>query len=78
MTASTLNKYKTILYDEKGKPVMAQLDLRNKLMRKFFEQAMEAMEDYVDAQEAMARDDGSECRPFSEFVAEFSSGKPTA
>ena len=56
---------------------MAQLDLRNKLMRKFFEKAMEEMEDYIDTQEAMARvDDGSKSRPFIEFVTELNADKP--
>lgn len=70
MTATILNKYKTVLYDKKGKPVMVQLDLRNKMMKMAYEKAMEEMEDMLDAEEAMRRDDGKG-RPFDEFVSEF-------
>ena len=68
MTATTFKKYRTFTYDEKGKPVAVQLDLRNKHMRTFFEEMMEDLEDTV---EAMARDD-EEGRPFDEFVQELS------
>ncbi len=54
MTVATLNKYKAYLYDEHGKPVAVQLDLRNKTMRKFYETMME---DFEDTLEARARDD---------------------
>jgi hypothetical protein len=57
MTASASNKYKTVLYDKKGKPVMVQLDLRNKIMKMAYEKAMEEIEDMLDAEEAMRRDD---------------------
>ena len=70
MVASRLSKYKTILYDEKGRPVMAQLDLRNKLMRRAFEKAMEELEDELDVKEAMARDDGQGI-PWEEVRANF-------
>lgn len=76
MTASKLNKYKTILYDVKGRPIVAQLDLRNKLMREVYEQIMEELEDRLDVQEAMVRDnDGEPKRPFDEFVQAYRSEK---
>lgn len=42
---------------------MVQLDLRNKAVR-------EAYEDWMDAREAMAREN-DETRPFDEFVKEY-------
>lgn len=54
MTVATLRKYKAYLYDEHGKPIAVQLDLRNKTMRKFYETMMEDFEDTLDAR---ARDD---------------------
>ena len=49
--------YRTFLYDEKGEPVIVQLDLRNEFLKKTYEKVMEEFEDYLDAQEAMTRDD---------------------
>jgi hypothetical protein len=73
MTAATLRKYKTFLYDDKGKPVMVQLDLRNKLIKLAYEKAMEEIEDMLDVAEAQQRiNDGSKSRPFEEFVKEYS------
>lgn len=57
MTAATLNMYRTFLYNEKGEPVIVQLDLRNEFLKKTYEKVMEEFEDYLDAQEAMTRDD---------------------
>ena len=54
MTAAALKKYRTYLTDENGKPVMVQLDLRNKEMRTFYEAWMEDLED---TWTAMERDD---------------------
>lgn len=50
MTTATLKKYRTYLTDENGKPVMVQLDLRNKVIRKAYEEWMEDLEDYAEAQ----------------------------
>ena len=54
MTAATLKKYRTYLTDENGKPVMVQLDLRNKALRHAYEAWMEELED---TWTAMERDD---------------------
>ena len=54
MTAAALKKYRTYLTDDNGKPVMVQLDLRNKEMRAFYEAWMEDLED---TWTAMERDD---------------------
>ena len=63
MPAATLKKHQTYFYDEKGNPVMVQLDLTNKTMR-------EAYEDWMDAKEAMAREN-DKSRAFEEFAAEY-------
>lgn len=55
MTASTINKYKTYLYDENGKPVALQLDLKNKKFKDYIE---EMIEDYEDTIVAMERENG--------------------
>ena len=44
MTATTLNKYRTYLTDSSGKPVMVQLDLRNKRIKKAYEKIMNELE----------------------------------
>lgn len=54
MTVATLRKYKTFSYDKNGKPVAVEFNLRNKVMREFFESMME---DFEDTLEAIARDD---------------------
>lgn len=67
MTAETLRKYQTYLYDENGKPVMVQFDLRNRQIRKLYEQLMDKFEDLLDIQEAEHRlGDGSEMIPWEE------------
>jgi hypothetical protein len=72
MTAASLQKYKTFFYDEKGKPVMVQLDLRNKMMKQAYERAMEELEDMLDVAEAERRlADANETRPFDEFAKEY-------
>lgn len=76
MTAAALKKYRTISYDEKGKPVSALLNLKNKTMRMAYEKAMEEIEDQIDIAEAQKRmkelhDDPSLARPWSEFVSEY-------
>ena len=48
MTAETLKKYRTYLIDDNGKPVMVQLDLRNKKIREAYEEMMEKLEDEAD------------------------------
>jgi ribosomal protein L5 len=59
MTVASLRKYKTFLYNERGKPVAVQLDLRNKTMKKFFETMMEDFEDTMDAIQALKEDNGT-------------------
>ncbi len=67
MTVETLRKYQTYLYDENGKPVMVQLDLRNRQVRKLYEQIMDKFEDLLDIQEAERRLGGnSEMIPWEE------------
>jgi N-glycosylase/DNA lyase len=44
MTVATLNKYRTYLTDSSGKPVMVQLDLRNKRIKKAYEKIMNELE----------------------------------
>ncbi len=68
MTAAALNMYRTFLYDEQGEPVVVQLDLRNEFLKKAYEKVMEEVEDYLDAQEAMARDD-NDTIPWEEVKA---------
>jgi hypothetical protein len=71
MTETILQKYKTITYDEKGKPVTVSLNLKNKLMKKAYEKVMEEIEDALDVKEAMNRLEDGQGRPFDEFVAEY-------
>lgn len=72
MTASTLRKYKTITYDEKGKPASVSLNLKNKLMKKAYEKVMEEIEDALDVKEAMNRlEDGQKCIPWDEAVKRY-------
>ena len=72
MTAIDIKKYRKYTYNEAGKPIMVQLDLRNKIIRKAYEKAMEEIENMLDEQEATRRlNDGSESRPFEEFVKEY-------
>lgn len=63
MQANLLKKHHTFFYDDKGNPIMVQLDLRNRAVR-------EAYEDWMDAREAMARENDAS-RPFDEFVKEY-------
>jgi hypothetical protein len=53
MTASSIQKFTTYLYDASGKPIMLQLDLKNKKFKKFVE---DMIEDYEDTLTAMERD----------------------
>jgi hypothetical protein len=45
MTASSLDKYRTVTFNESGKPVSVSLDLSDPLMKKFYETLMEDFED---------------------------------
>lgn len=58
MTTATLNKYRKFTYNEAGKPVSVELDLRNKSMRIFFEEMMEDYEDTLAVIEAKKNDNG--------------------
>ena len=53
MTPQALKKYRTYLTDDNGKPVMVQLDLRNKALRCAYEAWMEDFEDTLEAQKRM-------------------------
>ncbi len=53
MNSKGLKKYVTDLYDEKGKLICVQLNLRNKIIRNFYAQLMEDLEDTLDSIEAM-------------------------
>lgn len=76
MTAATLKKLRTITYDANGKPELVILNLKNKMMREAYKKAIEEIEDRLDVEETMRRmNDGSECRPFDEYVKEFNSRK---
>jgi hypothetical protein len=67
MTAATLKKYRTITYDDKGKPVSVVLNLKNKIMREAYNKALEEIEDRMDMDEANRRlTDGSELMPWEE------------
>jgi hypothetical protein len=67
MTAANISKYKTLLYDKSGKPIMVQLDLRNKMMKQAYERAMEELEDMLDLEIAEKRlADGEKSIPWSE------------
>jgi hypothetical protein len=70
MTATALKKYRKLLYDKNGKPVMVQLDLTNEIMKKAYEKTFAEIEDLMNAKEAMARDNG-QGRPFEEFAKEY-------
>lgn len=67
MTATTLKKHVRYVTDAKGKATDIIISLKNKEVREY-------IEDLMDTQEAMARDDG-QGRPFDEFVAEYLSKK---
>ena len=47
----------SMLYDEHGTPVVVQLDLRNKMLRKFYEKMMEDFEDTLNVIQALEDDD---------------------
>jgi hypothetical protein len=59
MTASTIKKYRTFTYNEHGKPIAVSLDLKNRMMKKFFETMMEDLQDTLDVIEALKEDDGT-------------------
>lgn len=44
MTTATLKKYRTYLTDDSGKPVMVQLDLRNKTIKRAYDKMMSELE----------------------------------
>jgi hypothetical protein len=67
MTATTLKKHVRYVTDAKGKATDIIISLKNKEVREY-------IEDLMDTQEAMTRDDG-QGRPFDEFVAEYLSQK---
>lgn len=67
MTATTLKKHVRYVTDAKGKATDIIISLKNKEVREY-------IEDLMDTQEAMTRDDG-QGRPFDEFVAEYLSKK---
>jgi hypothetical protein len=67
MTATTFQKHVKYVTDAKGKAIDIIISLKNKELREY-------IEDLMDAQEAMARDDG-QGRPFDEFVNEYLSQK---
>ncbi len=73
MTAAALKKYRKYLTDDKGKPVMVQLDLRNKAMRQAYEEWMEDLEDLTEAKARMKelRTDPSLAMPFDTFAQEY-------
>ena len=48
MTAAALKKYRTYLTDDKGKPVMVQLDLRNKIIKSAYQKMIKELEDISD------------------------------
>ena len=77
MTAQALKKYRTYLTDENGKPVMVQLDLRNKEMRAFYEKMMQQLEDEADWElyEQYKANPDKETRNFFEVVDEILSSK---
>ena len=77
MTAQALKKYRTYLTDETGKPVMVQLDLRNKEMRAFYEKMMQQLEDEADWElyEQYKANPDKETRNFFEVVDEILSSK---
>ena len=72
MTAAALRKLRTYLTDDNGRPVMVQLDLRNKTIRKAYEEWMEDLEDLAEAKARMKelRADPSLAIPFDDFVKE--------
>jgi len=51
MTATNLNKYRKFTYNEKGTPIAVSLDLKNRMMKKFFESLMDDFEDTLLAME---------------------------
>lgn len=67
MTATTLKKHVKYVTDARGKATDIIISLKNKEVREY-------IEDLMDTQEAMTRDDG-QGRPFDEFVAEYLSKK---
>lgn len=66
MTATNLKKYRTFTYNEKGNPISVSLDLKNRMMKKFFDSLME---DFEDTLVAMERQD-EESIPWEQLKAE--------
>ena len=58
MTSDELKNYVTHFYDEKGEPIIAQLDLRNEVLRDFYERLMEDLGDILDSIEALKEENG--------------------
>ena len=77
MTAQALKKYRTYLTDENGKPVMVQLDLRNKRIKQVYEKIMQQLEDEADwdLYEQHKANPDKEARNFFEVVDEILSTK---
>lgn len=57
MTVAKIKRDITYFFDKEGQPTIVQLDLRNKVVKEAYEEVFEKIEDYLDTQEAMARDD---------------------
>ena len=66
MTAAILKKYRTYLTDENGKPVMVQLDLRNKQIKEAYHKIMQQLE-HVAVFEMINSVDNDEHNTWSDF-----------
>jgi len=51
MTIAALEKYRNYTLNKQGKPIAVSLDLKNRLMQKFFSKMMEDFEDTLIALE---------------------------
>lgn len=72
MNSKTLKRHVTYLYDEKGKLVSVQLNLRNKIIRNFYAQLMEDLEDTLDSIEALKE---GESVPFEVVIEQIGKSK---
>jgi hypothetical protein len=76
MTTATLHKHRTITYNEKSQPISVSLNLKNRMMKRFYETLMEDFIDTLAVIEVMKNDDGvrlqwnPETREFTETKVE--------
>ena len=58
MTSDELKNYITHFYDEEGVPIIAQINLRNEILRSFYERLLEDLEVTLDAIQILEEKEG--------------------